>query len=128
MIASASPPVNDEGFLDHAYIPSFMHDRKRDYPRSFGYQFNYQNHRAVGWARSMKGMGKSFKEIGEGALSGVHHRHRLHGDDAQSATATSISTRRSKITTACPARGGTGSSPMTTGSDSTRCRIGAARS
>ena len=57
-----TPTINDEGFLDHAYIPSFMHDRKRDYPRSFGYQFNYQNHRAVGWARSMKGMGKSFKE------------------------------------------------------------------
>ena len=57
-----APPVNDEGLLDHAYIPSFMHDRKRDYPRSFGYQFNYQNHRAVGWARSMKGMGKSLKE------------------------------------------------------------------
>jgi choline dehydrogenase-like flavoprotein len=56
------PEVNDEGFLDHAYIPSFMHDRKRDYPRSFGVQFNYQNHRAVGWARSMKGMGKSYKE------------------------------------------------------------------
>jgi choline dehydrogenase-like flavoprotein len=55
-------PVNDEGFLDHAYIPSFMHDRKRDYPRSFGYQFNYQNHRAVGWARNMKGMGKAYKE------------------------------------------------------------------
>jgi choline dehydrogenase-like flavoprotein len=56
------PPVNDEGFLDHAYIPSFMHDRQRDYPRSFGYQFNYQNHRAVGWARNIKGMGKSYKE------------------------------------------------------------------
>jgi choline dehydrogenase-like flavoprotein len=55
-------PINDEGFLDHAYIPSFMHDRQRDYPRSFGYQFNYQNHRAVGWARNMKGMGKAFKE------------------------------------------------------------------
>jgi choline dehydrogenase-like flavoprotein len=54
--------VNDEGFLDHAYIPSFMHDRQRDYPRSFGFQFNYQNHRAVGWARNMKGMGKSYKE------------------------------------------------------------------
>ncbi len=56
------PAVNDEGFLDHAYIPSFMHTRKRDYPRSFGIQFNYQNHRSVGWARSMPGMGKSFKE------------------------------------------------------------------
>lgn len=56
------PSVNDEGFLDHAYIPSFMHARKRDYPRSFGIQFNYQNHRAVGWARNVKGMGESYKE------------------------------------------------------------------
>lgn len=56
------PSVDDEGFLDHAYIPSFMHTRKRNYPRSFGVQFNYQNHRAAGWARSMKGMGKSYKE------------------------------------------------------------------
>ncbi|MBV8550223.1 MAG: GMC family oxidoreductase [Acidobacteriaceae bacterium] len=56
------PTVNDEGFLDHAYIPSFMHSRKRDYPRSFGIQFNYQNHRSVGWARSVHGMGKAFKD------------------------------------------------------------------
>ncbi len=55
------PSVNDEGFLDHAYIPSFMHTRKRDYARSFGVQFNYQNHRSVGWAKSMKGMGASYK-------------------------------------------------------------------
>jgi choline dehydrogenase-like flavoprotein len=54
--------TDDEGFLDHAYIPSYMHERKRDYPRSFGVQFNYQNHRAVGWARGMKGMGKTFKK------------------------------------------------------------------
>ncbi|MGH9345163.1 MAG: GMC oxidoreductase, partial [Terriglobia bacterium] len=54
--------VNDEGFLDHAYVPSFMHNRKRDYPRSFGIQFNYQNHRTAGWARGLKGMGKSYKE------------------------------------------------------------------
>ena len=56
------PPENDEGFLDHAYIPSFMHDQKRDYPRSFGVQFGYHNHRSTGWARSIKGMGKSYKE------------------------------------------------------------------
>jgi Choline dehydrogenase and related flavoproteins len=55
-------PVNDEGFLDHAYVPSFMHERKRDYARSFGIQFNYQNRRSVGWARSIKGMGKAYKE------------------------------------------------------------------
>ncbi len=56
------PSVNDEGFLDHAYIPSFMHSRQRDYPRSFGVQFNYQNRRSVGWARSFPGMGKSYKD------------------------------------------------------------------
>jgi len=54
--------INDEGFLDHAYIPSFMHERKRDYARSFGMQFNYQNHRSVGWARSVPGWGKSYKQ------------------------------------------------------------------
>ncbi len=56
------PTTDDQGFLDHAYIPSFMHDRKRDYARSFGVQFNYQNHRTAGWARSIKGMGKAYKE------------------------------------------------------------------
>jgi choline dehydrogenase-like flavoprotein len=39
-----------------------MHSRKRDYPRSFGAQFNYQNRRSVGWARSVPGMGKQFKD------------------------------------------------------------------
>jgi choline dehydrogenase-like flavoprotein len=57
-----TPSLNDEGFLDHAYLPSFMHTRKRDYPRSFGAQFNYQNRRSVGWARSFPGMGKAFKD------------------------------------------------------------------
>lgn len=56
------PPVNDEGFLDHAYVPSFMHARKRDYARSFGVQFNYQNRRATGWARSVPGVGASYKQ------------------------------------------------------------------
>jgi choline dehydrogenase-like flavoprotein len=56
------PATNDEGFLDHAYIPSFQHRRKRDYARSFGIQFNYQNRRAVGWTRSMPGFGKAYKQ------------------------------------------------------------------
>jgi choline dehydrogenase-like flavoprotein len=55
------PSINEEGFLDHAYVPSFMHSKKRDYPRSFGVQFNYQNQRSVGWAKNVKGMGKSYK-------------------------------------------------------------------
>jgi choline dehydrogenase-like flavoprotein len=54
--------TNDEGFLDHAYVPSFMHARKRDYARSFGVQFNYQNRRAVGWARAVPGFGKAYKQ------------------------------------------------------------------
>jgi len=57
-----TPATDDEGFLDHAYLPSFMHTRKRDYARSFGAQFNYQNRRAVGWARSMPGFGKAYKQ------------------------------------------------------------------
>jgi choline dehydrogenase-like flavoprotein len=56
------PAIDDEGFLDHAYIPSFMHAHKRDFARSFGIQFNYQNRRSVGWARSMPGFGKGFKQ------------------------------------------------------------------
>ena len=56
------PLSNDDGFLDHAYIPSFMHTRKRDYERSFGVQFNYQNRRSVGWTRQMPGFGKAYKE------------------------------------------------------------------
>lgn len=53
---------DDEGFLDHAYLPSFMHERKRDYVRSFGAQFGYQNRRGVGWAREMGGMGAKYKQ------------------------------------------------------------------
>ena len=52
----------DEGFLDHAYLPSFMHTRKRDYARSFGAQFGYQNRRSVGWARQLPGFGKDYKQ------------------------------------------------------------------
>jgi choline dehydrogenase-like flavoprotein len=57
----ARKPVNDEGFLDHAYVPSFMHNRPRDYARSFAMQFNYQNRRSVGWARGISGFGASYK-------------------------------------------------------------------
>jgi choline dehydrogenase-like flavoprotein len=56
------PSKNDEGFLDHAYIPSFMHNRQRSYARSFGMQFNYQNRRLAGWARTLPGIGKDFKQ------------------------------------------------------------------
>ncbi len=54
-------PTNDEGFLDHAYMPSFMHTRKRNYARSFGAQVNYQNRRFAGWAKSVGGFGRGFK-------------------------------------------------------------------
>jgi choline dehydrogenase-like flavoprotein len=57
-----TPLKDDEGFLDHAYLPSFMHERKRDYARSFGAQFGYQNRRGVGWAREIPGMGAGYKQ------------------------------------------------------------------
>lgn len=55
-------PVNDEGFLDHAYMPSFMHTRKRPYARSFGAQLNYQNRRLAGWAKALGGFGRAYKQ------------------------------------------------------------------
>jgi choline dehydrogenase-like flavoprotein len=55
------PATNDEGFLDHAYLPSFMHARKRNYARSFGAQLNYQNRRLAGWAKTIGGFGRTFK-------------------------------------------------------------------
>jgi choline dehydrogenase-like flavoprotein len=54
-------PVNEEGALDHAYIPSYMHARPRDYARSFGIQFNYHNRRLVPWARLLPGFGAGLK-------------------------------------------------------------------
>jgi glucoside 3-dehydrogenase (cytochrome c) catalytic subunit len=54
-------PTNDEGFLDHAYLPSFTHTRKRDYARSFGAQVNYQNRRSAGWAKTVGGFGRGYK-------------------------------------------------------------------
>lgn len=54
-------PTNDEGFLDHAYMPSFMHARQRPYGRSFGAQLNYQNRRFAGWAKTMPGFGRGYK-------------------------------------------------------------------
>ncbi len=57
-----TPVTNDEGFLDHAYLPSFMHtNRKRGYARSFGAQLNYQNRRLAGWAKNVGGFGRGYK-------------------------------------------------------------------
>jgi choline dehydrogenase-like flavoprotein len=55
-------PTNDEGFLDHAYLPSFAHtNRARGYARSFGAQLNYQNRRLAGWAKTVGGFGRDYK-------------------------------------------------------------------
>jgi len=57
-----TPVVNEEGALDHAYIPSYMHWHKRDYVRSFGIQFNYHNRREVPWAKWLDGFGSQLKK------------------------------------------------------------------
>jgi choline dehydrogenase-like flavoprotein len=56
------PVVNDEGFIDHAYLPSFMHAQKRDYARSYGVQIYTGIRRTVGWARDLPGFGASYKQ------------------------------------------------------------------
>jgi len=55
-------PTNDEGFIDHAYLPSYMHARKRDYARSFGIQIYTGIRRTAGWARLMPGFGERYKQ------------------------------------------------------------------
>jgi choline dehydrogenase-like flavoprotein len=55
------PVVNDEGFIDHAYLPSYMHARKRDYARSFGVQLYTGIKRTTGWAREVPGFGAEYK-------------------------------------------------------------------
>ena len=118
------PTDDDEGFLDHAYIPSFMHAKKRDYPRSFGFQFNYQNQRSVGWARRIKGMGKVIQGDVKVALSGVHYLHRLPGNGPERRLTTSISMTIARClrTTASPPLG---SSPSHDWKASQPCAIGA---
>ena len=54
--------VNEEGALDHAYIPSYMHQRQRNFVRSFGVQFNYQNRRLAPWACEIEGFGSRLKK------------------------------------------------------------------
>jgi choline dehydrogenase-like flavoprotein len=54
--------VNDEGFIDHAYLPSYMHLQKRDYARSFGVQIYTGIARTTGWARQVPGFGADYKQ------------------------------------------------------------------
>jgi choline dehydrogenase-like flavoprotein len=55
-------PVNDEGALDHGYIPSWMHSKKRDYARSFAVQYDYQGRRSnAWWIKQMDGFGGEYK-------------------------------------------------------------------
>ena len=65
-----TPVTNDEGFLDHAYLPSFMHERPRDYVRRLG------PHRF--------GDGRRVQESSEGSISGFCRVFPLRGDDPES--------------------------------------------
>ncbi len=56
------PVVNDEGFIDHAYLPSYMHAQKRDYARSFGVQIYTGIRRTTGWAKEVPGFGAAYKQ------------------------------------------------------------------
>src|SRR3984893_10556929 len=54
--------VNDEGYIDHAYLPSYMHAHKRDYARSYGVQIYTGIRRTTGWARQVPGFGAAYKQ------------------------------------------------------------------
>ena len=54
--------VNDEGYIDHAYLPSYMHAHKRDYARSFGVQIYTGIRRTTGWAKEVPGFGAEYKQ------------------------------------------------------------------
>jgi len=57
-------PVNNDGALDHAYIPRFNHldGKKRDFAGGFHYQMNYMGYMYPYHANSLHGYGKDFKK------------------------------------------------------------------
>jgi choline dehydrogenase-like flavoprotein len=54
-------PIDEEGALDHGYIPSYMHSRKRDFAGSFHIQLSFHNRRLVPWAKEFEGFGSNLK-------------------------------------------------------------------
>jgi choline dehydrogenase-like flavoprotein len=59
-----TPPVNNDGALDHALIPRFNHQdgKKRAYVGGFDYQLNYAGFMFPYQAQKLKGFGKEFKQ------------------------------------------------------------------
>ena len=55
-------PIDDEGALDHGYIPSYMHSRKKDFAGSFHIQLSFHNRRLVPWAKEFEGFGGNLKK------------------------------------------------------------------
>ena len=58
-----TPPVNNDGAMDHAFIPRFNHleQKKRDYVGGYQYQMNYMGFMFPYQANALKGFGKEFK-------------------------------------------------------------------
>jgi choline dehydrogenase-like flavoprotein len=61
---AGTPPVNNDGALDHAYIPRFNHldGKKREYVGGFHYQLNYRGYMFPFQAQYLKGFGEPFKK------------------------------------------------------------------
>jgi choline dehydrogenase-like flavoprotein len=60
---AGTKPVNNDGAMDHAFIPSFNHLRKkRDFMGGCQYPINYMGFVFPYQANSLKGFGKGFKE------------------------------------------------------------------
>ena len=95
------PVVNDEGYIDHAYLPSYMHAQKRDYARSFGVQIYTGIRRTTGWAREVPGFGVVLQAGRQAALSGIRQLPMLWRNDPQPAELYCIGQIIGKTSSAC---------------------------
>lgn len=58
-----TPPINNDGATDHAYIPRFNLNRQKcDYAGGYGYQMEFGGFMYPYHARYLKGFGESFKK------------------------------------------------------------------
>jgi len=74
--------VNDEGYIDHAYLPSYMHAQKRDYARSFGVQIYTGIRRTTGWGAAGPRLRRHLQAARQGALPRVRQLSMLRRNDS----------------------------------------------
>ena len=72
--------TNDEGFLDHAYLPSFMHTNKRGLRAQFRRTAQLPEQAVRRMGEDRRWLRPRLQGVGEGRLSGVHAVHAVRRD------------------------------------------------